>query len=359
MHHPPSYHQRLSLAGHQQILMVLSLSALLSACGEGATSSSSSLAARSLVGASPPATLIDTPTTDQHHILSFDQHSLHHTRQFWPKPKQLASPRLVASTTMVPALAGATHLPPLWWSHVLPSSLSSGPLWRARSWALNHPTSRSIIVGSLVIVAAITATGHYLVTASIQGKDGAPLNHDSSPLVPESIKHQPQPGPPAGDPMMVPIPHFSHQDDSSLVIYPSQSSPESLPTSLLEQQRLLETKMSQVRDEQKIIDRIHQLNLELYAHKQGITVAQIPQDVRLRLESEQNFKYITNHVNELSEDNMDRLMKRIDELEGALATLNNSGQPLPANARMIDKFKHQLNIVLQGLAVGLLFVMFL
>lgn len=347
-----SCHQS-NLAGYLLLLMLVSLSSLLSpACGPAVTSASSNPAA-----AHPPL-IANLTTANHHHILYFDQQPHHHRHQSRHRTAGGDDPWLLASTAT--ALAGSARLPAWWYAHVLPAPVT-GPLWRARTWALKHPASRTIVIGSLVIVGALTATGHYLVTASIQGDGNTPLNHEASPLVPESLRGQSQPEPPTGDPMLVPIPHFSQQDDSSLVIYPDQTSPASLPPrpSLLEQQRLLETKVNQVRDEQKIIDRIHQLNLELYAHKQGITVAQIPQDERLRLESEQNFKYITNHINELSADNMDRLMKRIDELEGALATLNNAGRPLPANARMIDKIKHQLNIVLQGLAVGLLFVMFL
>ena len=276
-----------------------------------------------------------------------------------------SSVELLIASTLIPAMPTM----PVSWLPALTSVGWSHPLvGKLNHLVLKHPVSRTLIIGGVAIVAALTATRAYVVAINAAEEHYDHINLDN-PLIPSSRRdgvkprsHHNKPPPPSE--LMIPIPRFSQDyaiDDppslSSLVHIPSSSSP---PKSLLEQQQILEQKVISNQKQQKIIDRIHQLNLQLYAQKRGITVDKIPQDERLRLESEQNFKHITEHINEFSDENMERLMSRIDELENAMTKLKTTHNNVKSERTIIGQLKQKhLNLIWQAISAGVLFVLFL
>ena len=267
---------------------------------------------------------------------------------------------LLIASTLIPTM-------PVPWS-VMSSTSRTYPLFfsKLNQLVFQHPVSRTLIIGGVAIVASLTATKAYEVSISAAEGSNDHLDLDKS-LLPAALsgdKPSPRPNmPPPHNELMIPIPRFSQDyaindppTTSSLVHLTSSKAPKSL----LEQQQILEQKVITNQKQQQIIDRIHQLNLQLYAQKRGITVDKIPQDERLRLESEQNFKHITEHVNEFSDENMERLMTRIDELESAMTTLNTTRNSSKSERTIIGKLKQKhLNLVWQAIGAGVLFVLFL
>lgn len=265
------------------------------------------------------------------------------------------NPPLIASTATL-------ALPTAW-----PVKIHLGWFKKLTSTALQHPTSRTLIVGMVALVATVSAAGTYHVSLIEQQAD----DHTPHPwpsygsLIPKSGQEQPPnpplssrpPQPSPSDPKLV-IPLKKTTEEQALQPTKPQNYPSDV-LSLEEHKEQLESQVSKAKNQQKLIDRIIQLNLELYAHKKGISVQEITPEQRMRLENEQNLRNLTQHIDELSDDNMDRITSRIDQLENALADLQTSKHQKKGEQVIVGNLKQKhLNTIWQAIGAGILFVMF-
>ena len=163
-------------------------------------------------------------------------------------------------------------------------------------------------------------------------------------------------GKPPTEPLMFP-PLFR---DSKQELLP-QTQEAKRPQNLVEKAHLLEEEVLKAQSQKEILDRIFALSLALYAHKNGVTVEEIPKEERMRLESEQNTELVLKHLEELSDASLDGLISRVHRLEASLSEAQKSQAPADRTLFVWQgksvKQSH-LNRLWQAIGAGVLFVMF-
>lgn len=217
-------------------------------------------------------------------------------------------------------------------------------------WA-KHPV-RMFAMAGVAIVATLTAAGGYHV---IVGDEDFLMDVDlDATLMGQGEKPQFR-GKPPTDPLMFP-PFFNPLEQELL----PQKQEAKRPQNLAEKVNVLEEEVLKAQNQKEIMDRIFALSLALYAHKNGITVEEIPKEERMRLESEQNTELVLKHLEELSDVSIDGLLSRIHRLEASLLEVQKSA---PADGTLFvwqgKAFKRShLNRLWQAIGAGVLFVMF-
>lgn len=121
-----------------------------------------------------------------------------------------------------------------------------------------------------------------------------------------------------------------------------------------EEAQTLEQDLNKAQREERLLDRLLQFRLKVYAYRKGITVEQIPPQIRSLMESE----LVTQHVNQLSDLSQERFMSLLEDYAEQDASLQNptlSSQ----KANKMQRLRSLMKWVASSCGVGFVCLLFL